>query len=99
MARQKGSIKTGGRKKGSLNRKTADLLSLLEKSKLDVPQRIIELLPTVSAEVQLDILMKLMSFLYPKRKPACDETGLNRDTIPEPRIILNIPRNGRENLN
>jgi len=97
MARQKGCVKTGGRKKGSLNKKTSDLISVLDKADLNVPERIIELLPTVSPEVQIDILMKLMCFLYPKRKPVEDESQDPKNSPNErPVVIINIPRNGRE---
>jgi hypothetical protein len=92
MARQKGCVKTGGRKKGSLNKKTSDLLFVLEKANLNVPERIIELLPTVSPEIQIDILMKLMCFLYPKRKPSEAESQDSDNSKTEKQVVvINIP--------
>lgn len=35
---------------------------------LDVPQRLINLLPNLSNEKQADVLLNLMAYLYPKRK-------------------------------
>jgi len=35
---------------------------------IDVPNKIVEMLPVLSPEKQVDVLLNLMSFLYPKRK-------------------------------
>ena len=41
----------------------------LEALKLDIPARLNELLPLLTYEKQADVLLELMSYLYPKRKP------------------------------
>lgn len=68
---QKGTPKpaTSGRKKGTPNKKTLILSESLENLKLDVPARLNELLPLLPYEKQADVLLELMSYLYPKRKP------------------------------
>jgi hypothetical protein len=68
---QNGSQKpaASGRKKGTPNKKTLVLSETLETLKLDVPTRLNELLPLLSYEKQADVLLELMSYLYPKRKP------------------------------
>lgn len=58
-----------GRKKGTPNKKTLVLSESLEKLKLDIPARLNELLPLLSYEKQADVLLELMSYIYPKRKP------------------------------
>lgn len=60
--------KTGGRRKGTPNRRTLLLADILEKAGLDVPVRVSELLPALSPKEQVDVLLKLMEYLYPKRK-------------------------------
>jgi hypothetical protein len=58
-----------GRKKGTPNKKTLVLSESLENLKLDIPARLNELLPLLSYEKQADVLLELMSYMYPKRKP------------------------------
>jgi len=58
-----------GRKKGTPNKRTLLLSESLENLKLDVPTRLNELLPLLSNEKQADVLLELMGYLYPKRKP------------------------------
>jgi hypothetical protein len=68
MAKPLGSPKTGGRKKGTPNRKTQELEEVLRKNKLDVVGELKALMPKVSPEKQADILLSLMNYIYPKRK-------------------------------
>ncbi len=68
MARPPGLPKSGGRKKGTPNKKTQDLEDRLKTLGIDVPSQIGALLPQLHTEKQVDILMGLMAFLYPKRK-------------------------------
>lgn len=58
----------GGRKKGTPNKKTQKLLDILESKGLNVPEKIIELLPKLDFKDQVTTLLSLMSYLYPKRK-------------------------------
>lgn len=60
--------KTGGRKKGTPNRKTMLLRDTFENLGFDVPGRLYSLLSELSPREQAEILLKLMEYLYPKRK-------------------------------
>lgn len=71
---------TSGRKKGTPNKRTLLLSETLENLKLDVPARLNELLPKLSNEKQADILLELMSYLYPKRKPLEGDGSLPTST-------------------
>lgn len=68
---QRGSQRpaASGRKKGTPNKKTLVLSESLDALKLDIPARLNELLPLLTYEKQADVLLELMSYLYPKRKP------------------------------
>jgi hypothetical protein len=68
MARLEGTPKTGGRKKGTKNKDTETVRSLIEEIGFNVPRRLIELLPSLEPSKQADVLLKLMSFLYPSLK-------------------------------
>jgi hypothetical protein len=72
--RPRGSPKTGGRKKGIPNKRTLLLREALDSFGCDVPQRIVALLPDLSAEKQADILVELLKYLYPTRK-AVEHSG------------------------
>ncbi len=68
MARPEGSAKTGGRKKGTPNKKSINLQDSLESNGLSVVERLTELLPQLAIEKQADVLLSLMPYLHPKRK-------------------------------
>lgn len=70
MPKPKGLPKTGGRKKGSLNKKTHDLFQIFENNNFDVPTQLINILPKLDENRQAEVLLKLMEYLYPKRKAA-----------------------------
>lgn len=67
-------IKGSGRKKGTPNKKTLVLTEILESLDCDVTQKLTELLPQLNPEKQADVLLELMSYLFPKRK-ALEVTG------------------------
>lgn len=60
--------KTGGRQLGSPNKRTLMIQDALYKLGCDVPKSIVELLPSLSPDKKADVLLDLMSYLYPKRK-------------------------------
>ena len=68
MPRQKGTVKTGGRKKGTPNKRTKVLSEALLNNGIDIPQKLAEIFPNLSYDKQADVLLSLMSFVYPKRK-------------------------------
>jgi len=68
MARPTGTLKTGGRQKGSLNKSTILLKESLDSLKLNVPEKLAELIPQLPIEKQADVLLKIMPYLYPQLK-------------------------------
>lgn len=80
MARPIGLSKTGGRKLGTPNKKTLVLQSVTDALNLDVPRRLGELLPELDPAKQADVLLELMSYIYPKRK-AIEHLGLPESTV------------------
>jgi hypothetical protein len=73
MSRPIGLPKTGGRKKGTPNRRSTQLEERLCGLGLDVPGRLVEILPTLDPAHQAQVLLGLLTFIYPKRK-AVDQT-------------------------
>lgn len=57
-----------GRKQGSRNKRSEHIETTLRIIGLNVPERILELLPQLSVDKQADVLLNLMAYLYPKRK-------------------------------
>jgi|SRR6185437_457708 len=57
-----------GRKKGKPNKKTEALHELLLASGLEPVENLKRLLPTLEPEKQADVYLKLLEFIYPKRK-------------------------------
>lgn len=74
MARPSGLKKTGGRTKGVPNKRTVVLAEVFEQANFDVPTKIMELLPSLSEEKQVDVLINLLRYLYPSRR-AIDQTA------------------------
>lgn len=93
--RQAGSVKTGGRKKGTPNKKTCFLSKELAKNNLNVIEQLSFLFPELSDDKKADVLLKLMEYLYPKRKPIDAIVGSEDEKII---VNLTIPHNGREGL-
>lgn len=69
MPRPSGLKKTGGRQRGTPNKDTKLLQTIFQRYDLSIPDKIAELLPTLEPQKQADILIRLMEYLYPKRKP------------------------------
>ncbi len=70
MARPIGIPKTGGRKKGTLNKKSYVLSEQLEALDFDVVEQLIECLNDPEYKPQKpQILLKLLDYLYPKCRP------------------------------
>ncbi|MFV8248092.1 hypothetical protein [Bdellovibrio bacteriovorus] len=65
-----------GRQKGTPNKKTQLLNEILDAKDFCIPEKLMELLPSLSPEKQADILVDLMSYVYPKRK-AIEQLNLN----------------------
>lgn len=81
MPRATGTPKTGGRKKGTPNGRTGELVDQLADSGLDVVSEIAKALPELEAETRVETLMELMGFLFPKRK-AIEHSGQLETAVP-----------------
>lgn len=68
MARPKGLPKSGGRKVGSLNKRTEDLLQIMEESGYNPLKSLLAKYNDLPPEEQLKIDLKLMEYVYPKLK-------------------------------
>lgn len=68
MGKPLGSPKTGGRQKGTLNKRTLNFADDLEHHGLDLLEEITKLLPELSPDKRAGILLGLMCYQYPKRK-------------------------------
>jgi len=69
MARPAGLSKTGGRKAGTMNKKTLDLKERIEEIlKSDLPHAILSNLNKLAPLERVRIYMELMPYIYPKRK-------------------------------
>jgi hypothetical protein len=82
-----------GRQKGIPNRKTLILRDTFKELGQDLPTKIMEILPQLSPEKQIDVYMELMQYVYPKRK-AIEISEQNKETGPQ--VVVYIPENGSE---
>lgn len=94
MPKAQGSSKTGGRAKGTPNRKTFCLLQTLEDNKIDIVKEIAALLPQLQPEKKADVLLNLMNYVFPKRK-AIEIINSDENTS-APQVIVTLPSNGYE---
>ncbi len=72
--------KGSGRQKGTPNKRTKLLNEILDAKDFCIPGKLIELLPSLSFEKQVDILLDLMSYVYPKRK-AIEQLNVNEEFV------------------
>ena len=66
MARQEGTPKTGGRKKGTPNLKTLVLRESLNLAGFDVIQKLNDLYPQLDPEFQAKVLLSFLPYLFPR---------------------------------
>lgn len=59
---------TSGRKPGTPNKRTNELKALLAELGIDPVKKVIALLPSLNDKEKVDIYMKLLEYIYPKRK-------------------------------
>ena len=90
MARN--GIKTGGRKKGTPNKKTTELMELL--GDYNPVTRLIEIAKDENTplDMQVKINLDLMPYIYPKRK----SIDMNTDDMPEVKIFINHEQVGAD---
>ena len=89
---QKGRTKTGGRAKGTPNKKTTELIELLGDYNPIV--RLIEIAKdeNTSLDMQVKINLDLLPYIYPKRK----SIDMNSNEMPEVKIYINHEEVGVE---
>lgn len=93
-------INNSGRKKGTLNKNSKHLADVLESIGFNIPEKLVEILPQLTIEKQADVLINLMSYIYPKRK-AVEQMNLNVDagSINFDGIATEQLKNIRDNAN
>jgi hypothetical protein len=95
MTRPKGLPKSGGRKKGTPNKSTVKLSEIMLSSQFCMVKELIDLLPSLSKEKQADTLLKLMEFVYPKRKTTEESHRYVDEDQEEFSGVIILPDNGR----
>ena len=68
MGRPSGSSKTGGRVKGTPNKRTLELVDILETAKYNPIRQILSKYQDLSTAEQLKVDLKILEYLYPKPK-------------------------------
>lgn len=81
MGRPLGLLKTGGRRKGTPNKRSVSLAELLEKRDFEPIGEILNLLPVLSPKEQAGVLLNLLPYLYPKRKSI--DLAITQEAPPE----------------
>jgi hypothetical protein len=76
MSRPVGLPKTGGRKKGTLNKKTRILGDVFDEANFDLANNLLDLLPDLDQNKRADVLMKLMDYVYikPRALPIVEDS-------------------------
>lgn len=90
MPRPTGQSKTGGRTKGTPNRRSKQLEEILHSVKLNVPERIVELLPKLAPKEEVQVLLQLMPYLYPRRKALEGSVSLGHTSEPHEPPTLSL---------
>lgn len=72
MSFEAGHKKAGGRKKGTPNKKSGYLSEALEARQFEPVDRLVEILPNLPIEKQAQVILHLLTFIYPKRKATTD---------------------------
>jgi len=76
MGRPTGLPKTGGRVKGTPNKRSTHLATRLEESGFDPLSELLKIFPDFCRDRKASVLLSLLSYLYPKRKPV-DPVDMN----------------------
>lgn len=69
MSRPPGLPKTGGRKKGTPNRRSRIVIEALTNLGCDPIEELVKVLPSLEPEPKARVLLSLMAFVYPKKSP------------------------------
>jgi hypothetical protein len=68
MGKLPNTPKTGGRQKGTPNKRTALMADLLESQGICLVDIILMIVPVLEPNKQVDVLMGLLPYVYPKRR-------------------------------
>ncbi len=68
MAKPLGAPKTGGRIKGTPNKRSLDFIEILNRHNINLVEEILNELPQLAKRERINIYLQLLPFLYPKRK-------------------------------
>jgi hypothetical protein len=79
MARPKGKPKTGGRVKGTLNKRSSLLANELEERGFSFSNELIKVYKALDADKKAYFLLKMMDFMYHKPVPCEDSKIAYRD--------------------
>ncbi|MNK15780.1 hypothetical protein D3C87_339300 [compost metagenome] len=69
MAKAIGSLKTGGRQKGTPNKRTLGFSETLQSQGVDLLAEILESTKSLPEKERIGIYLNLLPYQYPKRKP------------------------------
>lgn len=75
MSRPKGIPKTGGRKRGTPNKRSANLFAVFEDFNYDPARALLSKYGNLPAADQLKVDLRLMDFSYPKSKEDLEPAG------------------------
>ena len=79
MAKPAGLAKTGGRQKGTPNKRTLGLEAALQNAGIDVVAELAAALGGMGPDARARVLVDLLSYLYPKRKASEIQTDNSAD--------------------
>lgn len=68
MGRSQGTAKTGGRKKGTPNKRSLEIFDSLNKLGHNPIDELFSLIPQLQPKDQAQVLLGLLPYLYPKRR-------------------------------
>ena len=92
--------KTGGRKKGVPNKMTRDLISFLRDRNFNPAEKIVDSLEgedsKLSEKDRCEIALKLMEFVYPKRKTLDASVEANPESLKHERLLEHVRRQNTE---
>ena len=86
--RPKGYPKTGGRKKGSINKSTIILPAIIEGAGFDIGKEIRDLYKMADTDQKIRILTELMKY-FPALAPV-DSNELLKNTDPDPNPVTEV---------
>ncbi len=69
MGKPAGSPKSGGRKKGSPNKRTVAFIDALDARGIDLLGEVLDLAQTLDTDDKIAIYLALLPYQFPKRKP------------------------------